>query len=585
MWQLYPAYLSIIIIALFVVAFFSSRSMRRFYYDHVASDLKARALLVREHVLPALEEMDFEQIDKISKKLGSESSTRITIVLPEGRVIADSDELVRNMENHANRPEIKDAIEKGVGRSVRFSSTLNTTMMYLAIPTKEQGQTMAVVRTSFPLTAIEERLSKMYNSILLIAVIVAVIAALISLFISEMISKPIEQMKETAQRFASGHLDLRVPIPKSAELAELANSLNEMAQQLHERIETITKQKNESDAILSSMVEGVLAVDSEARVVSINKAAANFLGLVNGDDVLGRNIEEVIRNPDFQKFTQDTLREKAPRESEIFLPGPPDRYCSLHGACLTDSRGDNSGAVIVLSDTTRMKRLEDIRRDFVANVSHELKTPITSIKGFVETLLEGAMNEPKEAERFLKVIATHTDRLNAIVEDLLSLSRLEEASEERKLTFSASALKPVLDSVIDLSKIKAEQKRIAVDVECDSALKANINTILLEQALLNLLDNAIKYSEPESKVQIRAWKKDDTIAISVQDNGCGIPSKHQKRIFERFYVVDKSRSRKLGGTGLGLAIVKHISQVHGGYVKVQSSPLKGSTFTIFLPIN
>jgi two-component system phosphate regulon sensor histidine kinase PhoR len=486
------------------------------------------------------------------------------------------------MENHGDRPEIKDAFEKGLGSSTRFSNTLNMTMMYLAIPIRKQGETVAIVRTSLPITAIDERLSDINNKIVLVALTIAILAALLSLFISSRISKPIEQMKNTAQSFASGRLDLRVQIPKSVELEGLAKSLNEMAEQLHDRIETITRQRNESDAILSSMVEGVLAVDSNGHVVSINKAASNFLGL-EVDNVLGLNIEEVVRNPDFQRFVQDTLKEQAPRESEIFLPGPPDRYFSLHGACLTDSTDSRSGAVIVLTDTTRMKRLEDIRRDFVANVSHELKTPITSIKGFIETLLEGAMNEPKEAERFLKVIATHSDRLNAIVEDLLSLSRLEEASEERKLTFNNSALKPVLDSVIELSKIKAEQKRISIVIECEPNLKASINTVLLEQAILNLVDNAIKYSEKEGKVHIKAWETDGMVAVSVQDKGCGISVKHHRRIFERFYVVDKSRSRKLGGTGLGLAIVKHISQVHGGYVTVESTVSKGSTFTIYLP--
>ncbi|OHB73504.1 MAG: hypothetical protein A2Z25_01810 [Planctomycetes bacterium RBG_16_55_9] len=233
---------------------------------------------------------------------------------------------------------------------------------------------------------------------------------------------------------------------------------------------------------------------------------------------------------------------------------------------------------------TRMRRLEDVRRDFVANVSHELRTPITSIKGFAETLLEGAFKEPEKAERFLKIIAKHSDRLNAIVEDLLSLSSLEEGGQTRKITFEEAPIRPVLDSVISMSTIKAEEKEIAVELDCDEGIQARINTVLLEQAILNLVDNAIKYSESKSLIHIEVNKADERITIAVRDNGCGIAKEHQSRIFERFYVVDKSRSRKLGGTGLGLAIVKHIAEVHGGHVSLESSPGAGSTFTVHLPV-
>ncbi|OGP63333.1 MAG: hypothetical protein A2169_00875 [Deltaproteobacteria bacterium RBG_13_47_9] len=241
--------------------------------------------------------------------------------------------------------------------------------------------------------------------------------------------------------------------------------------------------------------------------------------------------------------------------------------------------------MIVISDMTRIRRLESLRRDFVANVSHELRTPITSIKGFVETLQEGAITEPKEAERFLQIIARHSDRLNAIVEDLLTLSSLEESSEQRKIAFEITPVQPVLASVIELSSVKAEEKNITIDLDCEKDIQAKINPALLEQAVLNLVDNAVKYSEAGSQIQIRVHKADERIAILVQDHGCGIAKRHQERIFERFYVVDKSRSRKLGGTGLGLAIVKHITEVHGGYVTVESMPGEGSTFIMYLPVD
>jgi two-component system phosphate regulon sensor histidine kinase PhoR len=329
------------------------------------------------------------------------------------------------------------------------------------------------------------------------------------------------------------------------------------------------------------MVEGVLAVDSNSHIVSVNQAAANFLD-IDAQKTQGRNIEEAIRNPDLQKYVQDILSQAEPGETDIVLSGPPERIIRLDGAALTDTHGDRSGAVIVLSDMTRIRRLENLRRDFVANVSHELRTPITSIKGFVETLQEGAITEPKEAERFLRIIARHSDRLNAIVEDLLTLSSLEEGSEQRKIAFEKKPVRSVLESVLELSSVKAEEKNITVYLDCDKAIHARMNAALLEQAVLNLVDNAVKYSEPGGQIQIQVQKEDGMVTISVRDDGCGIAKKYHERIFERFYVVDKSRSRKLGGTGLGLAIVKHIAVVHGGKVTVESKFGQGSMFNIYL---
>ncbi len=583
LWQLFPAYLLITVAALLVITWYLSRLLPGFYHDQVADDLRARARLVEQQITPGLKEPDFKALNDLVRKLGASSSTRITVILPNGQVIADSDEDPAKMENHGDRPEFKDALERGMGRSLRFSGTLGKRMMYVALPIAEQGRPLAVVRTSIPAVAMDENLRDIYSKVTLSVAIVTVLAAGVSWAISRTISRPVERMKEIAQKFASGQLDLRVPEPSQTELADLAEALNEMARQLRDRIDTITGQRNELEAILSSMIEGVVAVDVKGHIVSINKAAAKLFG-TDPERAQGRNVEEVIRNADFQEFIRGTLNEESPSQTDITLAGPQERIVRLDGASLTDSRGDRGGAVVVISDMTRMRRLEEVRRDFVANVSHELRTPITSIKGFVETLLEGAFKNPDEAERFLKIIAKHSDRLNAIVEDLLSLSSLEEETLKRKITFEKALIKPVLDSVVEMSTIKAEEKGISLELDCDLQIEAKINTVLLEQALLNLIDNAIKYSEPGKQVQIKAQKADGMIAMSVRDDGCGIARIHQDRIFERFYVVDKSRSRKLGGTGLGLAIVKHIAEVHGGYVTVKSSLGAGSTFTIHLPV-
>jgi len=376
--------------------------------------------------------------------------------------------------------------------------------------------------------------------------------------------------------------------PGSLETQALAESLNAMARQLQQRIRTITDQQKEAEAILAAMVEGVIAVDSQGRVVTVNRAAVGFLD-IDPAQVQGRSVQEVIRDVGLQQFVTDVLQGRQPQEIRMDLLSGAGRSFQVHGARLGGGpagspRGEPQGAVIVLHDITRIRRLEDLRKDFVANVSHELKTPITSIKGFVEALLDGHAIDPDEAQRYLGIVAKHTDRLNAIIDDLLTLSRLEDDQQRRRITFENTLVRPILEAAMELPQIKAKAKAIAIELECDASVHAKVNGPLLEQAVANLIDNAVKYSEPTSQVLVQATQEGRSISIAVQDHGIGIPKEHLERVFERFYVVDKGRSRNLGGTGLGLAIVKHIVQVHGGSVDVRSELGKGSTFTIHLPL-
>ncbi len=583
LWQLYLPYLIITILALVLLSWYASYSFRWFYYDEIAQNLKSRTRLAGREILPAVSQKSFDEVDQLCKLLGQTAGIRLTMILPDGRVVGDSDQQPAKMENHADRPEFRQAMNGQTGRSVRFSDTLSKNMMYIAVPLKEQEQTIAVVRGSLSVIAVDKALNDIYTKIIWGVIGAAVCAAGVTLVVSHKITRPIEQMKDAAKRFAAGQLDHRVPVPDSEELAELAGALNETADRLKRTIETITNQKNQLEAILSSMAEGVIAVDSDGRVVSINKKAALLLE-IDVVSVTGHSIEETIRNVDIQRFMRYTLMSSAPTEEDITLSAEQPVSLRARGTYLTDHQGNKSGAVIVLSDTTRMQRLENIRRDFVANVSHELRTPITSIKGFVETLLDGAINEPEQAQRFLNIIAGHTDRLMAIIEDLLSLSRLEENGQTRMIAREHLKIRPVLESAVELSGPKAGDKKIKIEIDCDDDLEALINPTLLEQAALNLVDNAIKYSPAESTIQISARRAEKEVIIAVKDSGCGIEKSHLSRIFERFYVVDKARTRKLGGTGLGLAIVKHITNLHGGSVSVESTPGQGSTFTIHLPI-
>ncbi|MFM8282350.1 MAG: ATP-binding protein [Planctomycetaceae bacterium] len=410
----------------------------------------------------------------------------------------------------------------------------------------------------------------------------AALAAALGLFAARRMARPVEEMSQAATRLAGGAEAATLPGAETRELADLAAAIGALHRQLVERGLTIGRQGTQQQAVLGSMIEGVLAIDSKQRVVSLNGAAADLLGL-DGATAIGRPLHDTIRNPDLRRFALLAIDCRSPVEDGIVLRGPRPRTIRVRGTALRDVSGEG-GAVIVLDDITDLQHLENVRRDFVANVSHELKTPVSSIKGFVETLLDGAADDPVDAKRFLQIIARQADRLGSIIDDLLSLSRIEQQEGAGSLPVERIALEQVLGMVIGDCLPRARDRGIDLITECPADLAAEVNAPLLEQALINLVDNAIKFSEPGRRVWVTAVADGDTaIRLAVRDEGCGIEEEHLPRLFERFYRIDKGRSRKLGGTGLGLSIVKHIAQAHGGGVGVESRPGVGSTFMIRLP--
>lgn len=583
LWQLYPSYLVITLLALVAVTWYAARSLRHFHLEEAATDLKARAHLIEWQMAALLDSGDTVQVDSLCKQLGHRTATRITVIRPAGEVVGDSDEDPAHMENHSNRPEIAQALRKETGISTRFSNTLQKTMMYVAIPLTLDNEIIGVVRTSVPITSIDEVLGMISTKIAVGGLVVAALAALVSLWVSRRISRPLEEMKNGADRFAGGDLDYRLAVPNSEEMKRLAEAMNQMAARLDERMRTIVGQRNEREAILTSMVEGVLAVDANERVISLNAAAAHLLDL-SLEEAKGRSIQEAVRNTELQALITQTLTERRSVEGAIVLTGAEEWYLQVRGTILKDAQGASVGALVVLNDVTRIRKLENLRRDFVANVSHELKTPITSIKGFVETLLDGTLKNPEDAERFLTKVARQADRLNQIVEDLIDLSRIEKDIEQAEIQLEESHVKEVLEAAAQACEVQASVKAIKIDLTCDDYLKAKINPPLVEQAVINLIDNAIKYSERGQSIEVAAAEQESEIRVSVRDHGCGISQEHLPRLFERFYRVDKGRSRELGGTGLGLAIVKHIALAHNGRVSVKSDLDKGSVFTIHLPL-
>lgn len=387
-------------------------------------------------------------------------------------------------------------------------------------------------------------------------------------------------------RCAAGEFGYRLPSAEAVGRTAIGIRFNHMAAAIGERVAAITREHDEQHAVLSSIVEGVVAVDMTERTIAVNRAAVRILGLEESSNTRGRSLQSVVRNVALQDLVASALKTQAPVEGDILLAnGEEERYIQAHGVPLRGRDGKAFGAVVGMNDVTRLRRLERLRREFAANVSHELKTPITSIKGFVETLLDGAYDEREDALRFLTIILEQTDRLSAIIDDLLLLARIEKQEELRSVRLTPEPIRPHLDSVARICAHQAEAKGIELVVDCRDEPSARLNSVLFEQAVVNLVKNAITYSGEGGEVLIaaRSLPAEEAVEVAVQDWGAGIRAEHQERLFERFYRVDKARSRAQGGTGLGLAIVKHVMNAHGGTVSLDSREGRGSIFALRFP--
>jgi two-component system phosphate regulon sensor histidine kinase PhoR len=583
-WQLYPATLLIALAALAAIALDATMLLRPFYIAHTEDDLESRVQLAEDHIVPLLAAKEYAKTDALCKELGQRSATRFTVILPDGTVVGDSLQSPQQMDKHNDRPEVRDALNTDMskGVSVRKSVTLKETMCYVALPVQQRGETLGVVRASVSMAGIDGALGTITDHILVACLLTAALLAVATLIIARRVVKPLEQLSRHAEWFARGDLDHRLSTASSEEIDGLAETLNKMAADLKDKLDTVVRQRNERDAILSSMVEGVLAIDTDQRLLRMNEAAARLLG-IEAARAEGRSLPELVRNIELHKLVAAVIATQQPAEGEIVLRDREARFLHVHGTVLRDAPEGRNGALLVIYDITDRKRLESIRRDFVANVSHELKTPVTSIQGYVETLLDGAMDDNEKREKFLRIVAKHTERLHAILEDLLTLARVEQEGEKMQSVLANGPLRGVLEAAVTACGAKAEEKDMQIQLTCPTELTTSMNASLLEQAVVNLIDNAIAYSPPGQKVEVFGLAGEREIEIRVRDHGCGIGREHLPRIFERFYRVDKSRSRASGGTGLGLAIVKHIVQIHGGRTAVESVPGEGSTFSIFLP--
>ena len=581
--QFFPLLILILALALLGFIWSHSDSFEQIYLAHIKKELLIRNELLKSEIKELIAKKDFKALNELSRSIDKRIDTRITLIDRKGKVLCDSRGKVDLMAPHLteDRKEIINAFTGKSSTSIRNSSTLSTRMIYAAIPVRSGSQTY-VLRTAMSIAQIDNILARARRDILIFGLLVAVASSILSYFIVHNIRTPIKALRVNAARIAGGDLDTTLPIPTKGAIRDLALSLNNMSEQLKKRLEQVKLEKKKRDAIFTSMTEGVIALDLSGNILDINRAAIEMLELPV--ESKGLSFHTLIDNDDLLKIVEKIIKDKELVESELTLDIIQKRHIRVCGTVLS-SKGNIFGAVIVFHDVTQVKKLENFRHDFIADVSHEIKTPLTAIRGAVETLAEGAIKEPENAEKFMKIITKHSDRLNSLVHDILSLSSLEIKTEARERDFANLKIASIINTACEICQERADNKDVKFNIDLkDKDYQIEGDCQLLEQALINLIENAIKYSDSNKSIEISAAKKNNNILIEVKDHGAGIAAKHLPRLFERFYRVDKARSRKLGGTGLGLAIVKHIAQLHKGSISVKSELGQGSTFVLRLPI-
>ncbi len=446
LWHLFRSYVVLALVAMLAVGFLASHQFERSFLDALRTDLTARAAMLDKHV-PAEATSDPSSFVAVCGELGRLSDVRAAVMLPGGKVLCDSQGRPDEMESTLARAEVRGAFDGQTRDTIRYNAGLDQGSLYLATPIVRGGRVVAVLYLETSLAALDEGLGRVRLAIVLAGVAMVGLSGLLAWWIARGLSNPLDELRLAAERLAHGQWNTRMVAAEQQELAEVTEAFNRMAEALERRIDTLVQNNNEQQAVLASMAEGVLAVDSQERIISLNTASGRLLGL-DPSHAEGRRLQEVVRNADLSRFITRALACRDSIESDILLHGDRERVMQAHGSALHDSAGQPIGAVIVLNDVTDFRRLEHIRRDFVANVSHELKTPVTSIKGFVETLLDGAMHDPVDTERFLRIVAKQADRLHAIIEDLLSLSKIEEHEDHDDVVAEVVPLKPLLESAV-----------------------------------------------------------------------------------------------------------------------------------------
>jgi two-component system phosphate regulon sensor histidine kinase PhoR len=577
-WKLGLTYLALLVLALFALDFYATRVFRSDALRAVDDQLASVESAARAHP------PDVQNPAALQEWVQSTSGggARVTVVASDGTVLADSAADPAKMENHANRPEVQSAIANGAGKDVRQSATLGRALVYRAYRFEPPSGAPVVIRFALPLAQVNESIAEFRRRLLLASLAMLVLGGGASLIYSRGFSARIERLKDFSHRVASGDFQ---PLPSDDtedELTDLARALNETAAHLDRTIRTLTGERNQSSAILRSMIEGVAVIDSKERVVFCNRAFAEILN-IDAARCEGRPLVELVRQADLLDLARRALTSADSLQGSLIIGTVMPRSFAVTATPVNALEPAANGAVIVLHDITELRRLERVRQDFVANVSHEFKTPLTAIQGFAETLLGGALEDQKNNRRFLEIIRDHASRLGRLTDDLLKLARIEAGKLE--VQYQPVSVAELVEGCAATTLFKASQRNIALNLSYPPELPAvRGDAGLLREVLQNLLDNAVQYTSPGGRVNLSAATRDHEAVITVADTGIGIPLADQERIFERFYRVDAARSREVGGTGLGLSIAKHIVEAHGGRLWVESTIGAGSQFHFSIPL-
>ena len=590
--QLLYFVLPIYIVGWGVQYYFIGPFIEKFYIEETREHLASKAYLIQSAINMKKSSVSLQDFVKESSEL---SEIRITIMDTTGKVFADSEEDPSLMENHRTvnkRQEIETAIKVGIGSSQRYSTTINEDMLYVAILVDQESRPI-IIRTSDSMASLSISINEARGRIILISVIILLVIIPVVIITSRFITRPLFLIGKAAKQISDGDMLKTIQIPKNKffsnteEISSIGIALNEMAEELNKRFETITKEKNEQKDMLNyiniiqySMSEGLIAVDLNNKISTINKAAASYLDLDRKKDI-GKEFDDKIKNKSLKKIIKSILKKQRPFTKEIRIGKVKKMFFIVNGKMLKNQSSKPVGCLIVMTDVTRLKQLEAMRRVFVANVSHELKTPITSIGGYIETA-QGDI-PPETKNKFLEKAIAQNFRLNSIIDDLLRLSRIEAMQDEDTFTLSNQKLLPVIEGSVEDIRETIKKYNAKVIVNCANEIYADIDSQLFREAIINLIENAIKYSDVNPEVILNVKEKTENIYIDVKNTGSVIPEKERNKIFNRFYRIDKSRSKKTGGTGLGLAIVKHISIVHNGNIWVNKSDKKSTVFRFTLP--
>ncbi|MFZ5965833.1 MAG: two-component system histidine kinase PnpS [Bacillota bacterium] len=587
--RIFTIYIILLLVGVIITGLLTLNFVKGTYLNNTENKLISNANLINEFIKDKITEKSFYAIDysKLAHDYSEQINARVTFINNNGVVIGDSEILKENLgsiENHRFRVEVQEALQGKIGKSQRYSTTIDINYIYIAVPLIVHERVYGITRLAYPLTEIEKLNFKLLQNTLIAVSCGLIVATILGYRYVNSVTKPIKQITSSAYKIAHGDFNNRVYVNTTDEIGILADTFNLMAEKLNETISELWDKNTKLQSTLASMSEGLFAVDKSYKIMLMNPVAKELFKVQN-ENVKGKHILEVIRNNKLHDVIKNILDNNNVGQSEITIDYPETKILKIYTNLIRLDMDPNKiiGVMALIQDVTEMRKLENMRTEFVANVSHELKTPLTSISGFIETLKNGAIDNENVRNRFLDIIEIETERLSRLIDDLLSLSAIESSKQTavREEIVVSEIIKEVSYMIAHL----VESKKIAYSCELEGALPSIYgNPDWFKQMILNLVENAIKYTPDGGSVKVLAYKRYENIFIVVKDTGIGIPKKDIPRLFERFYRVDKARSRKIGGTGLGLAIVKHIVLSLNGEIRVNSEAGKGSEFIVRLPI-